>query len=294
MTRFARAKGSKSSNERLPEDATSWHTMREQMEEKKREVLETKKRKEFEDKRKENYKNFLEERENDIKPEWADFEQSSKNNIEGLKKLKMKKKENLMKEMNVSMKISIWQNKKKRKLNVDSVDQIDMNIEELSESGETPTKKKKKDKLKNKNKIEQESIQIEKDGNVNSDDDAPEETSAKVKPTILKNKKIKSHKKESLKIPSVIQTADSEDKVQIKGDKEENINKNSLKKEKLKKKKNGNIDAPKPKKSPEEMTEDEIKRFAKKKAKRMRQLEKKKKESNRTRSETFSRTTITQ
>lgn len=33
MTRFARAKGSKSSNERLPNDATPWHVMKQQLEE---------------------------------------------------------------------------------------------------------------------------------------------------------------------------------------------------------------------------------------------------------------------
>ncbi|PSN52117.1 hypothetical protein C0J52_04315 [Blattella germanica] len=36
MTRYARAKGSKSSNERLPEEATSWHVMKQQLEEKQR------------------------------------------------------------------------------------------------------------------------------------------------------------------------------------------------------------------------------------------------------------------
>ncbi|XP_069699601.1 transcriptional regulator ATRX homolog [Periplaneta americana] len=36
MTRFARARGSKSSNERLPEEATSWHIMKQQMQEKQK------------------------------------------------------------------------------------------------------------------------------------------------------------------------------------------------------------------------------------------------------------------
>lgn len=44
MTRYARAKGSKASNERLPNEATPWHVMKQQLEENKGEVsLEKKK-----------------------------------------------------------------------------------------------------------------------------------------------------------------------------------------------------------------------------------------------------------
>lgn len=322
MTRFARARGSKSSNERLPEDATSWHTMREQMEEKKREVVESKKRKEFEDKRKENYKNFLEERENDVKPEWAPFEQSSNNNNNNKvsKQLKQKKKRELDDSINETFNLEevvgkieeVLQNggpvsgKKKRMLNVESGDGIDVNSGELDENDEIPLKKKKKDKLKsknklengdkidvngdnkhpnsetplkkkrkdnlkNKNKFEEESIQVGKCDNANSDDDAPEETSAKIQPKILKNKKTKSLKKVPLQIPSVVESGDSEDKSEIKG----NEGKNNVRKEKFKNK-NEKLQGPKPKKSLEEMSESELKRFERKKAKRMRQLQNKK------------------
>lgn len=46
MTRFARAKGSKSSNERTPEDSTPWEVMKEQLLQAKKDGDESKKRKE--------------------------------------------------------------------------------------------------------------------------------------------------------------------------------------------------------------------------------------------------------
>lgn len=46
MTRFARAKGSKASNERAPEDGTPWEVMKEQLLRAKQENEETKKREE--------------------------------------------------------------------------------------------------------------------------------------------------------------------------------------------------------------------------------------------------------
>lgn len=44
MTRFARAKGSKSSNERAPENSTPWEVMKEQLVKAKNDVEESKKR----------------------------------------------------------------------------------------------------------------------------------------------------------------------------------------------------------------------------------------------------------
>lgn len=46
MTRFARAKGSKSSNEKAPEDSTPWEVMKEQLLQSKKENEESKKRQE--------------------------------------------------------------------------------------------------------------------------------------------------------------------------------------------------------------------------------------------------------
>lgn len=44
MTRFARAKGSKSSNEKAPEDGTPWEVMKEQLVKSKKENEDAKKR----------------------------------------------------------------------------------------------------------------------------------------------------------------------------------------------------------------------------------------------------------
>ncbi|XP_025992547.1 zinc finger CCHC domain-containing protein 9 [Solenopsis invicta] len=44
MTRYARAKGSKASNERLPNEATPWHVMKQQLEENKNKIPPTKKK----------------------------------------------------------------------------------------------------------------------------------------------------------------------------------------------------------------------------------------------------------
>lgn len=46
MTRFARAKGSKSSNERTPEDSTPWEVMKDQLLQAKKENEVSKKREE--------------------------------------------------------------------------------------------------------------------------------------------------------------------------------------------------------------------------------------------------------
>ncbi|KAG5340166.1 ZCHC9 protein, partial [Acromyrmex heyeri] len=71
MTRFARAKGSKASNERLPNEATPWNVMKQQIEENKNKSLEKKK----------SAKELLKEHEdsfndntNENTQEWAEFE----------------------------------------------------------------------------------------------------------------------------------------------------------------------------------------------------------------------------
>lgn len=75
MTRFARSKGSKASNERLPEEATSWSEMKLQMQQIKSNAEDDKKKKEADKVRQENYKKFLEqeEQEKNSGEKWADF-----------------------------------------------------------------------------------------------------------------------------------------------------------------------------------------------------------------------------
>lgn len=75
MTRFARAKGSKASNERLPEEATPWSEMKQQLLEKNKEIEQSKKKQAFLNQRNANYKAFLEEKTEDEmkKSQWAEF-----------------------------------------------------------------------------------------------------------------------------------------------------------------------------------------------------------------------------
>ncbi|CAK1555748.1 unnamed protein product [Leptosia nina] len=83
MTRFARAKGSKSSNLKAPEDSTPWEVMKEQMLKAKTEQEDSKKRKEAEQQRIENYENFLKERKVEKrKAEWCDFPESQTSKVE--------------------------------------------------------------------------------------------------------------------------------------------------------------------------------------------------------------------
>ncbi|XP_063365397.1 myb-like protein X [Cydia amplana] len=74
MTRFARAKGSKASNERAPEDSTPWEVMKEQLMHSKKEKEDASKRQEAENQRITNYENFLKEQKvSKRKATWCDF-----------------------------------------------------------------------------------------------------------------------------------------------------------------------------------------------------------------------------
>lgn len=75
MTRFARAKGSKASNERIPEEATDWSSMKEALLQKQNDQKELQKRKEVEKEREEKYNSFLSEmnKSQNTSSEWAEF-----------------------------------------------------------------------------------------------------------------------------------------------------------------------------------------------------------------------------
>lgn len=84
MTRYARAKGSKASNERLPNEATPWHIMKQQLEENKNKVHLGEKK---------SAKELLKDQENTFNnstgntEEWAEFEDNrSKSNTRKHKK----------------------------------------------------------------------------------------------------------------------------------------------------------------------------------------------------------------
>ncbi|XP_066153433.1 DNA ligase 1-like [Euwallacea fornicatus] len=79
MTRFARAKGSKSSNEKLPEPATSWSEMKQDLLNKSKELEDKKQREEAMKRRQASYNAFLQEKEEKEHKNcvWADFPQTN-------------------------------------------------------------------------------------------------------------------------------------------------------------------------------------------------------------------------
>ncbi|XP_038222580.1 zinc finger CCHC domain-containing protein 9-like [Zerene cesonia] len=93
MTRFARAKGSKASNLKDPEDSTPWEVMKEQLVKAKKESEESKKREEAEQQRINNYENFLKDRRVEKrKAEWCDFPETKKTQNESQSSPEKKKK----------------------------------------------------------------------------------------------------------------------------------------------------------------------------------------------------------
>ncbi|CAH2267762.1 jg15179 [Pararge aegeria aegeria] len=81
MTRFARAKGSKASNLKSPEDSTPWEVMKEQMLKSKKENEESKNREEAEKQRIDNYNNFLKEHKTQKrKATWCEFPEAQTRN----------------------------------------------------------------------------------------------------------------------------------------------------------------------------------------------------------------------
>ncbi|CAB3230747.1 unnamed protein product [Arctia plantaginis] len=159
MTRFARAKGSKASNERTPEDSTPWEVMKEQLLQAKKDNEESKKRKEAEEKRIENYENFLKEQKVlKRKATWCDFPESEQTHTNASinngpvektgKKNKKKKKNNeqLKTEMNVSNEVenTIKSKKKKHKIETGTDPKTNTENTELEESSQSNKKKKNK------------------------------------------------------------------------------------------------------------------------------------------------------
>ncbi|XP_045500666.1 zinc finger CCHC domain-containing protein 9-like [Colias croceus] len=120
MTRFARAKGSKASNLKDPEDSTPWEVMKEQLVKAKKESEESKKREEAEQQRINNYENFLKERRVEKrKAEWCDFPETKKTQNESKpspeKKKKLKINNNVNNSETVNPEVSSDNSKKKNK-----------------------------------------------------------------------------------------------------------------------------------------------------------------------------------
>ncbi|XP_057665012.1 uncharacterized protein LOC130899246 [Diorhabda carinulata] len=254
MTRFARAKGSKASNERVPEEATPWNEMKQQLLEKNKYIEESKNRQKAIEQRNSNYRAFIEEKEleESKKSQWAQFPTDDLKNTSLSDKRKKRKSISLMNEKNF----------------------------ELSDNDETfVALRTKVDKVLNETELGERS-------NKNDCDATPEELSTKIElDSSPKNKKLK---KKKISIPSIINTStnDAETKRKAKKRKnEENIeserNENSENivstSSKLKTDKKVKKSKIQPKKViKENLTEQDIKKLEKKKQKKIKQIEKRK------------------
>lgn len=185
MTRFARAKGSKASNERVPQSATPWTEMKADMERKKQEVVDNKEREKMNQIRQENYDHFLKEQKGTTETKWAEFPNDEKPKE---KKMPIQKK-NKSKEM-ISKKEIMEMLKPDPEITskVDAILDKKIKKRKISEALET-TENLKKPKS---------------DMDIN---DAPAEVSSKVEP-----KKVSISKKKQTKTPLKIAVAKTETK----------------------------------------------------------------------------------
>lgn len=135
MTRYARAKGSKASNERIPNEATPWHVMKQQL------IENLSKKQEFSEKTK-SVKELLEHKQNkfitndieSVNNSWAEFPDNSKREKDLITN-KIKKKQKI--ELNKAkiendtkinkLNISVDTLNKKRKKNVQDISEIEKN-----------------------------------------------------------------------------------------------------------------------------------------------------------------------
>ncbi|CAH0400983.1 unnamed protein product [Chilo suppressalis] len=153
MTRFARAKGSKASNEKAPEDGTPWEVMKEQLLQSKKENDESKKREEAEKQRLENYQTFLKEQKTQKrKATWCEFPETEKAKVAKLPSKKKKSKEDISKSEATENKnsnetsnnitdMNKKQKKKKKKMNKNENNSITLEV-----NVESSSKKNKKSK----------------------------------------------------------------------------------------------------------------------------------------------------
>ncbi|PZC78461.1 hypothetical protein B5X24_HaOG202126 [Helicoverpa armigera] len=214
MTRFARAKGSKSSNERAPEDSTPWEVMKEQLLQAKVNNEESKKRKEAEQQRIENYENFLKDhRVQKRKATWCDFPEvenkkktsdSTEPTVPSAKPKKKNKKKvgnaefseasncdsNAQPATTETNESTVKKPKKKKNKNSQSTPDT-QNVEKTTNVTENTEGGKKNKKKKNKqNKTSEESTDNPKDNNTNSveSNEIPKNNQTKAKNK--KNKKL--------------------------------------------------------------------------------------------------------
>ncbi|KAM3965850.1 LOW QUALITY PROTEIN: uncharacterized protein ACR2FA_000177 [Aphomia sociella] len=227
MTRFARSRGSKASNEKTPEDSTPWEVMKEQLQLAKKEKDEQKIRQEAENRRIENYENFLKEQKTQKrKAVWCDFPETEGNQVLNTG-MKNKKKKNGNKIKEISEKSSTSD-----VMNSSNINDTNISIEI------------KKKKNKNKNSL---NPHDSNEANVNKqlqEVKVENETLESNDPSVSKEKKNKRHENENL-----LNTQDSNDvnvnkqlhEVKVEKDtSESNYTSASKNKKKNKKNKNGN------------------------------------------------------
>lgn len=297
MTRFARAKGSKASNERVPEDATSWVDMKEQLERKRQEEEETKKRREVEEKRRANYRAFVEEAEKEEleNSKWAEFPEE--NNSEAVTHVKVNKNKSRSEKKNEdkNMKGEIINEKRSKGIKGNKIKKECGSKIENSEIGN----KKKKDKTQNENVIDgiKNKKKKTKEGSENKEGNVIEKDDVEFNKLILKldeileeidlknedenciigdlNEEIPSEnkgiKRKKINDCESVQLKNKKPKKEIKTSKVKEPTGKNVKNKKTKKKKNVEV-----KKPLEELTEEELRKVNKKKEKKLKQLEKRK------------------
>lgn len=268
MTRFARAKGSKASNERVFHEPTPWHQMKNSMLKKSEDFEEEKKRREIEAKRSENYQKFLKEREEETlnKTEWAEFPENNIPKVNGLsaksKKIKKNKDKNVDNQLKKKAVLALKEettventktvaNLKRNGLSLNS----EVGNEIITVSNEKPKKKKLK-------------IISESENNNENEDEGPVETSAKIQiPEVVNKAKLK---KKKVKITNIEQTK-TENVATSKKEKKKAVNNECEKAKKEKKpvdqKKEIDLDT---------LSEADRNKILKKQEKRRKQIEKKK------------------
>ncbi|CAH0725579.1 unnamed protein product, partial [Brenthis ino] len=246
MTRFARAKGSKASNLKAPEDSTPWEVMKEHMLKAKQDNEESKKREEAEQQRIDNYNNFLKEhRVQKRKATWCEFpdDQPSKTlntNVVHKNEKKKNKKENSVNvtQEEICNESNVDKSKKKKKKNKATIDQTNKCQNNDVSQSETNLASPQNKKTKESSKLQCKDVEIDNTSQSNQTDDA-NIAQEDVTPT-QKNKHKKANKMHNLLNQSNTENKETNNSSFNNTDKKNNHtgDKGAVKKQKKKLKKN--------------------------------------------------------
>lgn len=205
MTRFARAKGSKASNERVPEEPTPWHEMKKQLELKYQNVDAAKKKNEADKKRSAAYNSFLKEQEKEQAKnvKWAEFPGIQKVSKKQQEKRKLK---GLAKNRIMNGKGNTFKKNEKKGYNDDDIlDESILDLEDEDDDAEFASLKMQIEEKLAKEEATTETIPLNRSSVIDDDetDEAPEEVSSKIAPKTLtatktqnvNNKRVKNNAK---------------------------------------------------------------------------------------------------